>query len=148
MWRVRPDLGVLPEVWERRRGVLVREPQLLHSWLGEIVQPYPTRNSVLHASTNLDVGGGTLVLADAGGNYVANAASADPTTLYLYVFYRPRRVQNVQRKTRSRHCRCWMKNHCRALVPVLAPTDAFMATLSPVGSLLTSWELDPTEDKA
>lgn len=57
------------------------------SKLGEIVQPYVTRNSVLNASTNLDVGGGTLILADANGNYVANAASADPSTLYLYVFY-------------------------------------------------------------
>jgi hypothetical protein len=51
------------------------------------VQPYVTRNSVLNASTNLDVGGGTLVLADANGNYVANAAASDPSTLYLYVFY-------------------------------------------------------------
>jgi hypothetical protein len=55
--------------------------------LGEIIQPYVTRNSILNASTNLDVGGGTLVLADANGNYVANAASADPSMLYLYVFY-------------------------------------------------------------
>jgi hypothetical protein len=57
------------------------------SKLGEIVQPYVTRNSILNASTNLDVGGGTLVLADANGNYVANAASAAPSTVYLYVFY-------------------------------------------------------------
>jgi hypothetical protein len=57
------------------------------SKLGEIVQPYVTRDSILNAPTNLDVGGGTLVLADANGNYVANAASADPTTLYVYVFY-------------------------------------------------------------
>ena len=55
--------------------------------LGEIVQPYVTRDSVLNASKNLDVGGGTLVLADANGNYVANAGSADPSSLYLYVFY-------------------------------------------------------------
>ena len=57
------------------------------SKLGEIVQPYVTRNSIINASKDLDVGGGTLILADANGNYVANAAAADPSTLYLYVFY-------------------------------------------------------------
>jgi hypothetical protein len=57
------------------------------SKIGEIVQPYVTRDYILNASKDLDVGGGTLVLADANGNYVPNAATADPSTVYLYVFY-------------------------------------------------------------
>ncbi|HEV2646750.1 MAG TPA: hypothetical protein VGU46_10330 [Acidobacteriaceae bacterium] len=57
------------------------------SKLGEVVQPYVTRDSILSASRDLDVGSGTLVLGDGNGNFVANAAAADPTTLYVYVFY-------------------------------------------------------------
>ncbi|MGD0942045.1 MAG: hypothetical protein ABR905_20310 [Terracidiphilus sp.] len=55
--------------------------------LGEIVQPYPTRNSVINAGTNLDIGGGTLILADTNGAHVANVQAADPTTVYLYIFF-------------------------------------------------------------
>jgi hypothetical protein len=55
--------------------------------VGEIVQLYVTRNYILNASKDLDVGGGTLVLADANGNFVPNAASVDPSNVYLYVFY-------------------------------------------------------------
>ena len=57
------------------------------SKLGEIIQPYPTRTSILSANQNLDVGGGTMVLADTNGAYIADLASADPTTVYLYIFY-------------------------------------------------------------
>jgi hypothetical protein len=55
--------------------------------LGEIVQPFATRDSVINAGTNFDIGGGTLVLADANGGHVANVQSADPTTVYIYVFF-------------------------------------------------------------
>ena len=55
--------------------------------MGEIVQPYVTRAYVFGVSEDIDVGGGTLLLADGDGKYVANAGSADPTTIYLYVFY-------------------------------------------------------------
>jgi hypothetical protein len=55
--------------------------------LGEIIQPYVTRAYTFGIPQDLDTGGGTLILADSNGNYVANAAAADPSTLYLYVFY-------------------------------------------------------------
>ena len=55
--------------------------------MGEIVQPYVTRAYVFGVPENVDVGGGTLLLADINGKYVANAVSADPTTIFVYVFY-------------------------------------------------------------
>ena len=55
--------------------------------MGEIAQPYVTRAYVFGVPEDIDVGGGTLLLADVNGKYVANAGSADPTTIYLYVFY-------------------------------------------------------------
>ncbi len=60
------------------------------SKLGEIVQPYLTRSDVLGANQNLDVGGGTLVVADGNGQHIANPATADPLNTYLYVFYSDR----------------------------------------------------------
>ena len=58
--------------------------------LGEIVQPYLTRSAILGANQNLDVGGGTLVVADGNGQHIANLASADSSNIYLYVFYADR----------------------------------------------------------
>jgi hypothetical protein len=58
--------------------------------LGEIIQPYVTRNSQIGAGVSMDVGGGTLVLADANGEHIANIATADPSTVYIYVFYADR----------------------------------------------------------
>ena len=55
--------------------------------LGEIVQPYATRSTQINAGTYTQVGGGTLVLADASGNHIGNVNAADPSTVYLYVFY-------------------------------------------------------------
>jgi hypothetical protein len=55
--------------------------------MGEIVQPYVTRAYAFGIPEDIDVGGGTLLLADANGNYVSNVTSADPSTIYLYVFY-------------------------------------------------------------
>ncbi len=55
--------------------------------LGEIVQPYATRSTQINAGTFTQLGGGTLILADANGNHVANITSANPNSLYLYVFY-------------------------------------------------------------
>ena len=55
--------------------------------LGEIVQPYATRSTQINAGTYTQVGGGTLVLADANGNHIAHLNAADPSTVYLYVFY-------------------------------------------------------------
>lgn len=60
------------------------------SKLGEIVQPYLTRNAVLGANQGLDVGGGTLVVADGNGQHIANLATADPANTYVYVFYSDR----------------------------------------------------------
>jgi len=60
------------------------------SKLGEIVQPYVTRTDIIAANTNLDVGGGTLVVADANGQHIANPALSDPSDVYLYVFYADR----------------------------------------------------------
>ena len=57
------------------------------SKLGEILQPYVARSTVLSANENLDVGGGTLVIADGSGQHIANLAAADPNNTYLYVFY-------------------------------------------------------------
>jgi len=57
------------------------------SKLGEILQPYVTRSSVLKANTNLDVGGGTLLIADGNGQHIADLAVADHSSTYLYVFY-------------------------------------------------------------
>ena len=55
--------------------------------LGEIVQPYATRSAQINAGTYTQLGGGTLILADANGNHIANVAAADPSSVYLYVFY-------------------------------------------------------------
>ena len=55
--------------------------------LGEIVQPYATRSTQINAGTYTQVGGGTLILADANGNHVANVTAADPSSVYVYVFY-------------------------------------------------------------
>jgi hypothetical protein len=55
--------------------------------LGEILQPYVTRSSIIDANTDLDVGGGTLVIADGEGQHISNIATADPSNTYLYVFY-------------------------------------------------------------
>ena len=55
--------------------------------LGEIVQPYATRNAQINAATYTQLGGGTLILADGNGNHIANVATADPSTVYLYVFF-------------------------------------------------------------
>jgi hypothetical protein len=60
------------------------------SKLGEIVQPYLTRSSILSANEGIDVGGGTLVVADGNGQHIANLATADPSNTYLYVFYSDR----------------------------------------------------------
>lgn len=60
------------------------------SKLGEIVQPYLTRSSVFGANQGIDVGGGTLVVADGNGQHIANLATADPSNTYLYVFYSDR----------------------------------------------------------
>ncbi len=58
--------------------------------LGEIVQPYLTRPAIIGNNLNLDVGGGTLLVADGKGQHIANPATADPTDTYLYVFYSDR----------------------------------------------------------
>ena len=55
--------------------------------LGEIVQPYATRNTQINAGTYTQLGGGTLILADANGNHIATVTAADPSSVYLYVFY-------------------------------------------------------------
>ncbi len=55
--------------------------------LGEIVQPYATRSTQINAGTYTQVGGGTLILADANGNHIVNVTAADPSSVYLYVFY-------------------------------------------------------------
>ena len=57
------------------------------SKLGEILQPYVTRSAVLNANENLDVGAGTLLIADGSGQHIANLVSADPSNTYLYVFF-------------------------------------------------------------
>ncbi|WP_419805078.1 hypothetical protein [Terriglobus sp.] len=60
------------------------------SKIGEIVQPYLTRSAILGTNQNLDIGGGTLVIADGTGAHIANLATADPSNMYLYVFYSDR----------------------------------------------------------
>ena len=55
--------------------------------LGEIIQPTVTRDSILTNNLNLDIGGGTLLLADQNGNFIPNLATANPSNVYLYVFY-------------------------------------------------------------
>jgi hypothetical protein len=57
------------------------------SKLGEIVQPYVTRSDIINANTNLDVGGGTLVVADANGQHIENISTSNAADVYLYVFY-------------------------------------------------------------
>ena len=55
--------------------------------LGEIVQPYATRSTQINAGTYTQVGGGTLILADGSGNHIANVGAANPSSVYVYVFY-------------------------------------------------------------
>jgi len=57
------------------------------SKLGEILQPYVTRSSIINANANLEVGGGTLLIADGNGQHIPNLAAADPSSVFLYVFY-------------------------------------------------------------
>ncbi len=60
------------------------------SKLGEVVQPFLTRSAILGSNQNLDIGGGTLVVADGNGQHIANLETADPLNTYLYVFYSDR----------------------------------------------------------
>ena len=55
--------------------------------LGEIVQPYATRSAQINAGMETQVGGGTMVLADVNGNHIANLSTANPASVYLYIFY-------------------------------------------------------------
>jgi len=57
------------------------------SKLGEILQPYVTRSSIINANANLEVGGGTLLIADGNGQHIPNLAAADRSSVFLYVFY-------------------------------------------------------------
>ena len=57
------------------------------SKLGEILQPWVPRSLVLNANQNLDVGGGTLLIADGNGQHIASLAAADPANTFLYVFF-------------------------------------------------------------
>jgi hypothetical protein len=60
------------------------------SKLGEILQPYVTRSEIIGANTNMDVGGGTLIVADGNGHRIANLETSDPADVYLYVLYTDR----------------------------------------------------------
>lgn len=55
--------------------------------LGEIVQPTIARMDSINAGKNLDVGGGTMIIADGNGRFLPNPALADPADVYLYIFY-------------------------------------------------------------
>ena len=56
--------------------------------MGEIIQPYPTRAQIFAANTNLEIGGGAMMVAAGSGAYIANfAALADKSSAYVYVFY-------------------------------------------------------------
>ena len=58
--------------------------------LGEIIQPYPTRDQGLGSTTdchNVHVGYGTLVLADKDGNPLPRHERSNPSRGYYYVFY-------------------------------------------------------------
>ena len=55
--------------------------------LGEIVQPTVTRAAMMAAARRVDVGGGTLVVADEQGRHITDLVRADPATTFLYVFY-------------------------------------------------------------
>ena len=57
------------------------------SKLGEIIQPTVTRTAALASAHNIDLGGGTLVIADELGQHIANLATFDPSRIYLYVLY-------------------------------------------------------------
>jgi hypothetical protein len=60
------------------------------SKLGEIVQPNVPRSTSIKLGRNLDVGGGTLVLADQNGQYISGSRGANFANVYLYVFYADR----------------------------------------------------------
>jgi hypothetical protein len=55
--------------------------------LGEIIQPTVARAPVVASSKNIDLGGGTLVIADDNGQHIADLTTFDPNRVYLYVFY-------------------------------------------------------------
>lgn len=55
--------------------------------LGEIIQPTVTRAQSIANSKKIDLGGGTLVIADDSGNNIADLSTFDPNRIYLYVFY-------------------------------------------------------------
>jgi hypothetical protein len=55
--------------------------------LGEIVQPAISRLESIDSGKNLDVGGGTPVIADQDGRYIRDLNAIDPSKVYLYIFY-------------------------------------------------------------
>jgi hypothetical protein len=67
------------------------------SKLGEVIQPYPTRQSVFAGNANLEVGGGAMMVADGNGNFIPNFASlADKSAAYLYIFFSDEDASNAQ----------------------------------------------------
>lgn len=55
--------------------------------LGEIIQPTIPRPESIDSGKNLDIGGGTPVIADQNGRYISDFATIDPADVYLYIFY-------------------------------------------------------------
>ena len=55
--------------------------------LGEIVQPTIPRPDSIASGKNLDIGGGTPIIADQDGRHIPDLAAVDPANVYLYIFY-------------------------------------------------------------
>lgn len=64
--------------------------------MGQVVQPYPTRASIFVANTNLEVGGGAMMIGDVNGNYIPNFATlANKASAYIYIFFSDRDLTNT-----------------------------------------------------
>jgi hypothetical protein len=64
--------------------------------MGQVVQPYPTRASIFSANTNLEIGGGALMVGDINGNDIPNFASlSDKSGAYIYIFFSDEDTSNT-----------------------------------------------------
>jgi hypothetical protein len=56
--------------------------------MGQVVQPHLARAAVFAGNSNLEIGGGSMMIADASGNFIPGFANlADKSAAFLYIFF-------------------------------------------------------------
>jgi hypothetical protein len=74
--------------------------------MGQVVQPHPSRAAVFAGNSNLEIGGGAMMIADGTGNFIPGFASLpDKSAAYLYIFFSDIDPTNAQNPcNNSVHC--------------------------------------------